>query len=268
MSIFTALSGAIAAEERVNTIANNLANIDTAGFKKDSLTFKEYLTQLEKVDNAQTAPRSSYSWDDYNHLNGHDKSYVDISSKEIDFEQGAIKQTGSPLDLALDGEGFFAVKTPSGIAFTRNGSFTLNSQGVLVTSEGYSVLSGQGDFTSMQNAEEIILKGSRVDIDTDGNIYEDGEKTSTLARVKFEDNRGLSKIGSSLFVNNDPVINPAQSAKGQVLQGALEWSNVNPIGEMINMIQANRAFEAYQNVIKSFNEIDTKAVNDLGRLLG
>jgi len=268
MSIYTALSGALAAEEKVNTIANNLANVNTAGFKKDSLTFREYLTELEKEDEVGIGARSSYKWDDYHSLRGIDKAFVDVDTREIDFAQGEITETGNPLDFAINGKGFFAVKMPSGIGFTRNGSFTVNSDGVLVTSEGYPVINGEGDLTSPESTTEIAITGSRIDIDSEGNIYQDGRRTDKLSPVGFEDLRGLSKAGSSIFINNDPVANPSKIEKSEIIQGSIEGSNVNAVNEMVEMIAANRAFESYQNIIKSFNEINEKSVNQVGKLIG
>ena len=267
MSIYTALSGAVAAEKKIDLIANNLANVNTNGFKRDSLTFKEYLTELEKEAIPEASIRSSYKWEDYHNLRGFDKSFVDIDTVETDYSQGSIVNTGRNLDLAINGAGFFAISTPMGIAFTRNGAFSLDSQGRLVTKEGFPVLTGTGDFINEDGFEEIFIRGN-IHFDKEGGIYQDGEKLYDLLTYNFTDKRALAKQGGNLYLNTDPIINETFAFQNNIISGALEGSNVNPLKEMVDLISANRAFESYQNVIKSFDEINSKAIDGVGRLIG
>ncbi|QEM69867.1 flagellar basal-body rod protein FlgF [Geobacter sp. FeAm09] len=241
--MYSALSGNIAAMKRMDTISNNLANVNTPGFKKDKMTFEGLVTS------ATTPPAYPQA-----------RTADPIMQKEtvyIDYASGPVSQTGNTLDVALDGDGFFAVSTPSGTAYTRQGNFRLTANGTLVTTDGYPVL-GQGG--------EITIKGSKVDINAKGEITVDGTAAGALNLVDFPKPYKLTKAGSALFVPADAQAAAPQPAKAEIRQGHLEGSNVDTVGEMVQMIENNRYFEACQRVILSYDNMATKAANDLGRL--
>ena len=132
-NIWVPLSGQIAQQRKVETIANNIANANTAGFKKDSLVFKEHLTALTKGADIVDLPRKEWKPDDFYRSQGAENAYVKVDGSYTDFEQGPLSPSHNPLDLALFGKGFFEVLTPTGIRFTRKGNFTISKDGELVT---------------------------------------------------------------------------------------------------------------------------------------
>lgn len=141
--IWTSVSGAAAQAQVVDMTANNLANLDTAGFKKDGATFKEYLSSAERNPSPQEIPRGAIKDKDFYPLDGRDQAFVTMTGTYTHFKPGSLKVTQSPLDLAVDGPGFFEVSTPSGVRYTKQGSFKVAADGLLVTKEGYPVLSSQ-----------------------------------------------------------------------------------------------------------------------------
>ncbi len=253
-SIYPVLSGALAQEKRLELITNNLANVSTSGFKKDIAVF-EGLTPL-LTDAAGTTVQAQ------TRLLGSDSTFALLKSVKTDFSAGAIQVTDEPLDLAIQGEGFFAVQTPEGLRYTRNGRFTLDSDRQIVTTSGYPLLGSGGP---------ISLPPGIVSIDSNGGISVRGAEAGAtitavdilpLYTVSNPDN--LKKMGASLF---EVVSGTAQpSTEGRVLQGALEGSNVNPVQEMVAMITVMRLYEAAQKAIQTADDIAGKAANEIGRI--
>lgn len=138
--LYTAVSGSVAQNLRLETVANNLANVNTPGFKRDTQVFREYLTANEKPPGVIQVPKVPASIESFYDMQGGDKSYVEGVGTFSDFAQGGLKSTGNALDLAIDGTGFFEVMTPKGVRFSRNGAFSLDGQGQLVNKEGWPVL--------------------------------------------------------------------------------------------------------------------------------
>jgi flagellar basal-body rod protein FlgG len=158
--------------------------------------------------------------------------------------------------MAIDGDGFFAVSTPDGTAYTRQGNFRLSADGTLVTTDGFPV-QGQGG--------PIRISGSRIEIDSKGVVTADGTQAGTISMVDFPKPYELTKIGSALFVPKNTESTP-QASTGELRQGHLEGSNVETISEMVQMIETSRYFDACQRTILSFNDMTSKAANELGRL--
>lgn len=241
--IYPAVSGSLAAMRRLDVISNNLANVNTPGYKKDKMSFEGLLAGPV---NPPAVPQG--------------RTADPILQKEniyIDYAAGPTSQSGNPLDLALDGDGFFAVTTPEGTAYTRQGNFHPSVDGTLVTADGYPV---QG-----ANGAAIRIKGSHVEIDAKGAITVDGAESGAISVVDFEKPYALTKTGSALFVPANPQTVPT-AAKAQILQGHLEGSNVESISEMVQLIETNRYFEACSKVIRGFDDIAAKAANELGRV--
>lgn len=239
--MFAALSAGLMAETRMDRISNNLANVNTPGFKRDRTGFESLM-----AGNTNQVPQSTTA--------------DPIMQKEnlfIDYTPGSIAQTGNTLDLAIDGNGFFAVQTPGGLAYTRQGNFTVSRDGVLMTSDGYPVQGGQGNVAN--------LKGSQIEIDGNGKIIVDGAETGAIKLVDFPKPYNLKKVGSALFVPENSGAEPIAST-AQIRQGHLEGSNVETVSEMVQMIQATRDYESYSKVIKGFDDMTNKTVNELGRL--
>lgn len=241
--IYSAVSGSLAAMRRLDLISNNLANVNTPGYKKDKMSFEGLLAGSA---NPPAVPQG--------------KTADPILQKEnvyIDFASGPTSQSGNPLDLALDGDGFFAVTTPEGTAYTRQGNFRTSADGTLVTVDGYPVQGAGGG--------AIRIQGNHVEISAAGGVTVDGVQSGQLAVLDFPKPYALTKIGSALFVPADPQA-VTQAGTAQIQQGHIEGSNVESISEMVQLIETNRYFEACSKVIKGFDDIAAKAANELGRV--
>lgn len=265
--LWPAVSGAIARDHEVEVISNNLANVNTNGFKKDGVDFKEYLSKNEKMDDlAEDIPRSPIKDKDLYRLDGRDQSFVIVNGTHTNFRTGGMKVTDNPLDIALNGPGFFEVSTPQGIRYTKSGSFKLAPDGKLVTTEGNPVLS-QGDGDPAARQISLADRQGSVHVSDAGEIYMNDELVAKMNVVEFDNMKVIRKTAGLLFENKDPTGNIAKlSANTQVKQGMVETSNVNPVEEIGNLIRANRMFEEDLKAMKTVNEMLQKEVNDVGKM--
>jgi flagellar basal-body rod protein FlgF len=269
--IYSALSGAIAQGQQLDTIANNIANANTPGFKGDKNAFKEYLTVLERAPEVNTVPKVPASLNSFFDMHGTDKSYVSLDGTFTDHTQGGVKATGNALDVALEGKGFLEVLTPQGPRLTRKGAMSVSPAGVLVTTEGFPVLKrgatpGAPGLEPSPESRIINLGQGAVTFTQQGEIYQDGQNLGQLSVVEFDDNDHLKKIGSSLYGMTDNSIPRILNPTTEIHQGYLENSNINVVKEMTEMIQTTRNFESAQRVIKAYDEMEAKLVNDVPRL--
>lgn len=266
--IFTAVSGAIAQSAKLDTIANNLANVNTPGFKRDQQVFQEYLTAYEKEPTTITVPRVPASIESFYDVQGADKSYVDASGTYTNFEQGSMKVTGNPLDLAIDGDGLFEVSTPQGVRYTRAGDFKINSEGTLVTKQGFAVLKDGGVGAPAAGREiKFDLNHSEVSISPEGIVKNGATDLGRLALVKVTNKDSLRKVGGNMYSLKENMEAGLQSAAdAKVNQGMLEGSNVNIVREMTDMIQATRVFESTQKAISAYDSMNGKSVNEISKL--
>jgi flagellar basal-body rod protein FlgG len=216
-----------------STIANNLTNAQTPGFKRDIPLFRSLLEQ-------KMGP----------------SPYPLIKETRTLFQQGDLHQTGNALDLAIEGDGFFKLKTPYGFRYTRAGNFKLSNEGVLTDSGGFPVMGKKG---------EIVLKGKAITVNKDGTVEVEGAQVDQVAVATFSDLGLLKKEGQNLFRVEDSR-EERESQGSQVLQGTLEASNVNPIEEMVKMIDSLRTYESCLKMIQSQDELDSKAANEVGRV--
>lgn len=262
--IFSAVSGAMAQSSRLDTIANNLANVNTTGFKKDRQVFSEYLSTYERPDMHNTVPRIPASIESFYDMQGGDNAYVNPAGTFTNFEQGLLRSTGSAMDIAIEGKGFFEVATPEGVRWTRNGALQVDGNGVLTTKEGHAVLrAGQGD--PAQRA--IQVTGRNITISQAGEIFDGGNNVGKLALVEFGNADELQKQGSSLYaLKANAVGGPVTAREAKIHQGFVEGSNVNVVEEMTDMITANRVFEATQQAIKGHDQMDDKLINTVGKV--
>lgn len=272
-----AISGAVAQSERMDTIANNLANSDTTAFKRDQVAFQQVLSSATAAAQKEEIPRKPYTEKDFHRLDGRDSTFVAVEGSFTDFSQGRVKVTGSPLDLAVEGKGFLEVLAPQGVRYTRQGSLKMNADGGLVTTEGFPVLNpgGAPEPGKIPTREELMARAIRLDsakdpkitITSDGKIYQGKQEVAQLSVVEFVDAKLLTKDGSSLFNNNELSANISQDDKSTtVRQGVLETSNVNAIAEMSELLKATRLFEANEKIVKTYGDLEGRAVNDLGKL--
>jgi flagellar basal-body rod protein FlgG len=262
--IYSAVSGAMAQAERLDTIANNLANVNTTGFKKDRQIFNEYLTSYEKADNLIRVPRVPASIESFYDMNGGDNAYVNSAGTFTNFEQGGLRSTGSALDVGLEGKGFLEVLTPQGVRWTRSGSLQVDGTGKLVTKDGFPILKdGQGDPAQ----RTISVSSANLTISHSGDIFDGGTPLGKLAVVDFASLDDLQKVGNSNYtLKANAKSQPMPTAEAKVHQGFIEMSNVNVVQEMTDMIAANRVFEATQHTIKAHDQMDGKLINEVGKV--
>ena len=238
---YVALSRQMTLRRELDIVANNMANADTTGFKVEQLLVGAEIG--ERARNDAIRPSASFVLD-----NGVGR----------DFGQGALKQTGRDLDFGIEGEGaFFVVNDGNGDAYTRDGAFTLDAEGKLVTQAGDAVQGDGGD---------IILDPARgqVAVGDDGTISQGGLLVGKLSLARFETLSALSKDGDGLYRNRSNA-EPIEAAGAKIHQGSLEGSNVNPLIEITNMIEISRAYERVSKLIENVNDLSRRSVERLGR---
>lgn len=254
--LYTAYTGMLNQQYRLDTITNNLANAATTGFKREGATSRAF----DEVMGVKIKD-SSVSY--VTQRIGNMSLGVKIGENYTDYEQGSFKETGNTYDLALEGNGFFSISFTSKSGeemtkYTRDGSFTTDVDGVLRTKDGDYVLNDAGG--------QIILPTDAADVVIDdlGNIYADGELVDTLGIIDFEDYDYLEKYGENMYTPVEGAVQTEASAK--VSQGYLEMSNINVVSEMVEMINITRAYEANQKAVQTADSMLEKSVNTVGSL--
>lgn len=253
--LYTAYTGMINQQKRLDTITNNLANASTTGFKREGLTSKSFDQMLTVKLNDLSVP----------YLNegiGKMSLGVKIGENYTDYSQGSFKETGNTYDLALAGNGFFTIsytdkKGNTSEKYTRDGEFTMDSEGYLRTLEGDYV---QGEGGNIM----IPVETSEVSIRDNGDIYADGEYVDSLRIVDFEDYNNIEKFGENLYNVVDGATETESTAA--VKQGYLEMSNINVVKEMVEMITISRAYESNQKLIQTEDDMLDKSVNQVGKV--
>ncbi|MTI45251.1 flagellar basal-body rod protein FlgF [Roseibium hamelinense] len=237
-----ALSRQTVLRNQLDVVANNMANINTSGYKSQRLLFEEYLMPVAEATEFPTPDE--------------DLSYVHDYASYTNFTAGAIKLSGNEFDLAIEGDAFFAVQLPDGTeAYTRNGAFHLDNQGMLVTSEGQPVLTNGGPI--FFNTED-----GRVDIARDGTISTELGARGQIRLARFENPQALVQAGDTLFTGEEPL----PVANVRVVQGAVEQSNAEGVVEMTRMIEIQRAYTTISKLIKDTDDLRKQAISTLGRL--
>lgn len=220
---------------QLDFVANNIANVSTTGFKAEHL----YYAMKEKE--SQEGARSDFG----------------PTSIGIDFTQGTLYSTGNPLDVAIEGDGFFTIQQNDGTtAYTRNGCFVVNKSSQLVTKDGAKVLGDSGP---------IIINGTQINVDADGTIRVDGNMAGKLKIVSFTKPKQLARASGVAFID-DGTAGLKKGDANRISGGYLEASNVNAMKEMIDMIDGHRSFEAYQKIIQNMSDLDKISTGKLGRL--
>jgi flagellar basal-body rod protein FlgG len=257
---YSATGGMISQFHKLDTTTNNLANLNTSGFKRDEMIFGDYLRLAKETHDE--LPLENQTVDGAKFFNRATVRVPQIVDRYSDFSVGTMKQTYNPLDLALvDKELFFAVTTPEGNRLTRNGSFTTDRDGFLVTQEGFKVLDKSLKPISIDLTAEIQF-------DKNG-IFLNGGNSRELMIVRPENLRTLTKEGSGLFsiANENEIINYENSLA--VEQGYVETSNVNAVREMAGLIEANRMVSMYQKVMDTqMNDLNRDAIEKLASSRG
>jgi flagellar basal-body rod protein FlgF len=225
----------------MDVIANNLANMSTPAYKRESMRFQEYVDQLPHAP-GQTSPKTL--------------SFVQDTGVMRDMSEGQLKRTDAPFDLAIDGKGFFAVQTPNGTRYTRNGHFSLNAEGQLVTDSGAQVLGEGGPIT-------ITPDDGDIHIAADGTVSGKQGQLGKLRLVNFASASGLVKQGASLYSTGET---PQPVTGSSIEQGMIETSNVHPVLEMSNMLQVMRNYQATSSLTKTQEAIMRQAIQKLGAM--
>jgi len=250
--IYTALSGSLAQQHSLDVIANNVANASTAGFRGDRVVFGELLAGAQAkggaVDPRQSGPLRT-------------DQFVRVEENQLDRTAGGLRQTGNKLDVALNGDGFFKVRTENGDRLTRAGNFMMREGGELTSMEGYAVI-GEDD-------APIVLPRDVKDIriETDGIIRADGQEVAKFSLRTVADQAHLQREGTTTYtIKAGTEVVPA--GRIEVSQGYLESSNVNPVNGLNELITVNRSFDALQRVIQNFQQIDQRTARDIGSRTG
>ncbi len=217
------IDGSMTQQLRFETIANNMANSNTNGFKKDIISFYEALDMQ--------------------------------SISETDFSQGPLRYTGNELDVALSSEGFFKIETPNGLRYTRDGAFSINVEGILVTGNGDTVLGESGPIT---------IESGEVYIGRDGQVVVNNESVGKILVVDFDEHQLLRKEGGSYYSYQGENIGISTASDAEIQHKYLEGSNVNPTQELIKMMETYRAFESVEKAIQSIDTLTGEMVNDVG----
>lgn len=237
-SLYVSLSAQIALERRLTTIADNMANVNTVGFRSSEVKFDEVLSKTRNDLNAQVA-------------------FVSQGNDYLSQRPGAFSQTGSDLDMAIKGDAWFALDTPNGQVLTRDGRFSVSPDGLLVSTRGYPVLDAGGG--------PIMLnpQGGKISVGLDGSIRQNDVQVAALGLFRGDvtngylrhDNSGITTVADPVPVVNDPEVG--------VVQGYVENSNVNAISEMTQLIQVHRAFDAVASMMRETESTYSEGIKTL-----
>ena len=235
-NLYVSLSGQVALEKRLETIANNIANMNTAGFRADGVSFSSVLSKAGERPATFVGPGTTY----------------------ISRAEGAATQTGNPFDVAIQGDAWFAIKTPAGTAYTRDGRLQMTSSGELQTLNGYPVLDAGG--------AGMLLEpdGGPPMIAGDGMMSQGGRQVGAIGLFTIPDNAKLTRFGNSSVMPDQPATAVLDFSRTSVAQGFSEGSNVNPILEMTKLIQIQRAFDGITNTSQSNESSLQDAIKTLG----
>ena len=239
---YSACTALVSRTQELDTIANNLANVGTAGYRAQENIFSAVLANAGNPSGSALVQAMN--------------NYGILSGTTLDMSQGALQKTGNSLDMAIEGPGYFVVQTANGPMYTRNGAFQVSAQGQLVTSTGDAVMGDKG---------AIPIPPGKLSISPDGTISTDGAVTGKLKVVEFPPDTQLSSVGNSYY--SAPANTAVAATQSSVRQGMLESSNVNPIAGMVELVTAERTAEMMQRALSMFNsEMDKTATQELTKV--
>lgn len=235
-SIYIVLSKQMAQFQDMEMTSNNIANVNTPGYRAQKMIFSQYLSDAGKF--------------------GQKDAYADTPSSYRDLTSGALKNTGNPLDLAIKGDAYFQVETPLGTRYTKSGGFQVNGQGLLVNVDGYPVLGNDGaQITLPPTARNIVINGA-------GFVTVDGLTVGQLGVMEFANQQAMTRMGNSLYASDEA---PQASATARVVQGAIEGSNVNSVSELVRVMEISRSVSSTAKFIESMYDLERKASTSLSR---
>jgi flagellar basal-body rod protein FlgG len=240
--MYVAATGAVMRSNDLDNVANNLANVSTSGYKRSTVSSRSYPV----MEGIATSPPTIYP---------DVRSMTYFGTASVDASPGIMQTTGNTLDFAINGSGYFSVDKNGQTLYTRNGAFSLDKDGFLVTGDGLKVLDSGNQPITIDPTE------GTVSVSPDGNMYLVNPETKTntlIAELKVSMVRNIKNVGTSLYTGTE------EAATGfEVVQGGIERSNVNPVRELIGMIEASRQYEMAQKVISTFNELAQRSVTDI-----
>lgn len=229
---YIALSRQVALGRQLEVIANNMANASTPAYKAESMQFSEYLIQADE---------------------GAPLSFVEDAAVARDWSPGTLRPTGNPLDLAINGDGYFVISTPDGDRYTRNGRFALDAAGQIVTGDGNPVTGDGGPLT-------VASEDGNLTVAADGTVSTEQGIIGKIQLVRFADPQALAAVGAGLYKTD---ASPEPDSASQLSQGMVEDSNVQPIIEMTNLIQVTRDYAAAQKMVEAEHERQLRAIANL-----
>jgi len=250
-ALLIGLSRQMVLERQMDVVANNVANLNTTGFKADNSLFEQYLMPVARENRFELQDRPV--------------SFVNDRGTWRDLHQGGIQVTGNPLDVAIDGDGYLAVQTPNGERYTRNGALQINAQGQLVTAAGLPVLGDNGPITFQPTDHDIsITKDGRVTV-VEGSVTTTESVRGTLRVVRFANPQQLQKEGNNLF-SSPAGVAATQDPSPSLMQGTLEKSNVNGVIEIARMIQISRAYQQTATLLQQQSDLHKNAIHELAQV--
>lgn len=260
--LYAAASAMLSQMERQTILSHNISNVDTPGFKTIMMGLEDW-KKTDVIPQEQTYPDDPNIPTMLNRLSqkqllwlGEIGLGVQTSPETIDYEQGSLQDTNEPLDFAVEGDGFFHIQTPDGDRYTRDGRFLKDSEGTLVTSEGYKVLS--------QDGQTITVPDGEIAVGTDGMISVDGNEVAQIGLFSFENvSTDLIRDPSNLYIANG---SPLDTGTGQIRQGSLEMSNVSISQMTSQMISVARSYEAAQKLVTVQDQLLSRSFSTLGKV--
>jgi flagellar basal-body rod protein FlgF len=250
-ALLVGLSRQMSLAHELDVVANNVANIDTTGFKADRATFNEFLMPGARDNEFAT---------------GKDRriSFVQDRATWIDYSPGSMQRTGNPLDVAIDGKGYFVVQTPRGQRYTRNGAFGINAAGELVTSNGDQVMGTNGPIIFQPTDRDIIISPTGIVSVRDGPGTNSAQRAQ-LQLVSFDQQQKLQKDGGSTFTAPPDVTPNPAPANTRLMQGTIEKSNVQPILEMARMIEITRSYSDIAAILQQQGDLRRNSLQQLSQ---
>jgi flagellar basal-body rod protein FlgF len=250
-ALLVGLSRQVALSREMDVIANNLANMNTTGFKADGAVFEEYISPTASADNFPAADRRI--------------SFVQDRATWMDLSQGPLERTGNPLDVAINGKGYLVVQTPRGERYTRNGAMQINSNGELVTAEGFQVMGESGPITFQPKDRNIAISQDGTISVQAGNNTQTESQRGQLRLVSFDQPGRLQKDGTGVF-QAPAGVTPQADKLSRVMQGTVEKSNVRSIIEMTRMIEVTRSYTHVANILTQQAELRRTAIDKLAEV--
>lgn len=250
-ALLIGLSRQVALGRELDVVANNIANLNTTGYKANGAIFEEYIGSVARAGDGATADSQI--------------RFVRDRATWIDFSQGPVEQTGNPLDVSLDGKGFLVVQTPRGERFTRNGGMQINSRGELVTIEGYQVTGESGPITFQPNDRDIKISRDGTISVSEGQEARTESQRGRLRIVGFAQPGQLQKDGNGTFSAPNGAT-PEEDNRTRVVQGTIEKSNVRGVVEMTRMIEVTRTYTQVAAILQQQQDLHRSAIDKLAEV--